>query len=40
MKLGSQKNQLLFPSQGSQALFFGNELDWSVKIKIIKKTPK
>uniref|UniRef100_A0A6N2MV78 Peptidase A1 domain-containing protein n=1 Tax=Salix viminalis TaxID=40686 RepID=A0A6N2MV78_SALVM len=28
MKLGSQKNQLLFPSQGSQALFFGNELDW------------
>lgn len=41
MELGSQKNQLLFPSQGSQALFFGNELDWSVKIKIItKNTPK
>lgn len=28
MKLGSQKNQLLFPSQGSQALYFGNQLDW------------
>ncbi|KAK8677898.1 hypothetical protein V6N13_143418 [Hibiscus sabdariffa] len=27
MKVGS-KNQLLFPSQGSQTLFFGNELDW------------
>ncbi|KAK8692274.1 hypothetical protein V6N13_075745 [Hibiscus sabdariffa] len=27
MKVGS-KNQLLFPSQGSQTLSFGNELDW------------
>ncbi|XVF36775.1 hypothetical protein REPUB_Repub19eG0087500 [Reevesia pubescens] len=27
MKLGSQK-PLLFPSQGSETLFFGNEFDW------------
>lgn len=28
MKLGSQ-HPLLFPSQGSETLFFGNEFDWS-----------
>lgn len=32
MKLGSQY-PLLFPSQGSETLFFGNEFDWSSSLK-------